>query len=677
MPESTPGDPRHLGATLLPDGVNVAVYSSVAAYGGQVSLVLLDDAGERTLPMWCEQDVWTARVPGVRAGQRYGFRVDGPYAPEKGLHFDPAVLLVDPYAHAMTPVRPRLLHGVVVDPAYDWGGDAPPRRPWSQTVLYEAHVKGLTARHPQVPEELRGTYAGLAHPAVLEHLVRLGVTTLELLPVHQFVSEQWLLDRGRTNYWGYASLGFLAPHAAYSSAGSRGEQVREFRDMVRAAHAAGLEIVLDVVFNHTGEGSGDPALSFRGLADDVYYRHDPADPGRYVDTTGTGNTLDVGCPQVLRLVMDSLRWWVTEMHVDGFRFDLAATLARDAGPFDRLSAFFDLVHQEPVLSGVKLIAEPWDVGAYDSYAVGRFPLGWVEWNDQYRDTVRDFWRGRARPGALATRVSGSADLFGAARRGPDASVVFVTAHDGMTLADLTSYARKHNEANGEDNRDGTSDDRSDPHGPEGPSDDPAVLDARGRHRRSMLATMLVSQGVTMLAGGDELVRTQGGNNNAYCQDGPLSWHDWTPSEDAAAMTAFVARAVAVQAAQPALRRRTFFTGSGGPLPDITWLGADGRPLSGDAWQQGAFLGWLLAGDRVDLLDPDGAPLRGDDVLVLANGGSTPVTFPLPGRPDAAWTVVLDSAVADGAPAAGAQALAVGTPVTVGALTLLVATSPLP
>jgi isoamylase len=669
---SVPGSPFRLGAVPTPDGVNFAVFSSVGAYGGSVSLSLLhDDGGEERLPMWPEQDVWSCRVDGVKPGQRYGFRVDGPYAPDKGLRFDRNALLVDPYAHAMTPAgtHQRALHGVVVDPAYDWGGDAPPRHPWCRTVLYETHVKGLTARHPALPDGIRGTYAGLAHPAVLEHLTGLGVTAVELLPVHQFVSEQRLLDMGLTNYWGYASIGFLAPHAGYSSSGTRGEQVREFRDMVKALHGAGIEVILDVVYNHTGEGdAGNPPLSFRGLADDVYYRQDPRDPSRYVDTTGTGNSLDPGSPQVLRLIMDSLRWWVSDMHVDGFRFDLAATLARDTGDFDRLGAFFDLVHQEPVLAGVKLIAEPWDVGAYDSYNVGRFPPGWVEWNDQYRDTVRDFWRGRARPGALATRVSGSSDLYGAARRGPDASVVFVTAHDGMTLADLTMYGRKHNEANGEDNRDGTPDDRADNHGVEGPSDDPAVGAARGRHRRSMLATMLVSQGVPMLNAGDEICRTQAGNNNAYCQDNEISWHDWTATPATDAMKAFTARAIALQAAQPALRRRAFLTAD-----SVVWLGADGQPMQ--SWDSGGFLGWLLFGDRVDLIDAAGNPVRGDDVLVLCNAGPDAVTLPLPGRAGSAWTLALDTAAEDGKPPAGSTALAPGTAVTVRPGTLLVATAP--
>ena len=684
-----PGDPRRLGATWDGAGTTFAVFSSVAAYGGSVTLILLDDVPsggpERAVRMWCEQDVWTCRVPGVGPGQRYGYRVAGPDDPARGLWFDASVLLVDPYAYAMTPAdpaQPRRMHAVVVDPAFDWGDDRPPRRPWSDTVLYETHVKGLTARHPAVPEAQRGTFAGLTHPAVLAHLTGLGVTAVELMPVHQFVPEQVLLDRQLTDYWGYSTLGFFAPHAGYSSAGSRGEQVREFREMVRGLHAAGLEVILDVVYNHSAEGGpGAPALSLRGLANEVYYRLDPTDLSRYIDTTGTGNSVDSGRPEVLRLICDSLRWWVSEMHVDGFRFDLAAALARQHGYVDRLAAFFDLLYQDPVLSAVKLIAEPWDVAAPDSYAVGRFPAGWAEWNDTYRNAVRDFWRGQGRPGELATRVAGSSDIYGATRRGPDASVNFVTAHDGMTLADLVSYQRKHNEANGEGNQDGTSDDRSVNHGVEGPTDDPLVRAVRGRHRRALLASMFVSQGVPMIEGGDELGRTQGGNNNAYCQDGPLSWYDWTATDDSRAMTAFTTRAIRLQAAHPALRRRTFLTGNladgPGPLPDVTWIGPDGAPMSAAGWADPAahFLGWLLAGDRTDLLDAAGAPRPDIDVLVLANAGPEPVTLPLPGRPGAAWTVELDSSSEDGTSPSAAP-LAAGTPITVQPLSLVVAGAPL-
>jgi isoamylase len=683
---SRPGDPSRLGPTLTPDAANFAVFSSVAGYGGSVSLVLLDEdpggLAETVLPMWCEQDIWSCEVPGVGPGQRYGYRVDGPHDPARGLRFDPSALLVDPYARAMAPgdpARRRSVHGVVVDTAYEWGDDRAPRRPWSETVLYESHVKGLTARHPAVSPAQQGTFAGLAHPAVIDHLVGLGVTAIELMPVHQFLPEQRLLDKGLTNYWGYMTIGFFAPHAGYSSSGTRGQQISEFRTMVRALHDHGLEVILDVVFNHTAEGSADqPALSFRGLADDVYYRHDPSDPTRYLDNTGTGNSLDMGRSEVLRLVMDSLRWWVGEMHVDGFRFDLAAALARQHESFDRVAAFFDLVYQEPVLSSIKLIAEPWDTGA-DGYAVGRFPLGWAEWNDKYRDTVRDFWRGRARPGDLATRVAGSSDLYGATRRGPDASVDYVVAHDGMTLADLVSYAHKHNEPNGDDNTDGAPDDRSVNHGVEGPTNDGAVLAARWRHQRSLLATMLVSQGVTMICGGDELGRTQNGNNNDYCHDSPASWYDWTSIPQRQAMTAFASRAVRLQASQPALRRQTFLTGDAGvgPMPDVTWIGRDGRPVSGDSWDKGSFLGWLLAGEQTGLIGPDGSELTGDDVLVLANAEESAVSLPLPGRPSAQWTLQLDSSADDGLPSNAWEGLQPGVSVTVPPVTLIVATSPIP
>jgi isoamylase len=683
---ATRGDGAVLGAIPDGGGTNFAVFASSAAHGGAVTLCLLDDAGgERRVPMWREHDVWTARVPGVGPGQLYGYRATGTRDPSRGLLFDGSRLLLDPYARAMTPVdpaQPRLLRSVVADGSFDWAGDRPPRRPWRDTVLYETHVRGISATHPGVPEGRRGTYAGLASAPVLDHLAGLGVTAVELMPVHQHLDEPFLLDRGLRNYWGYSTIGFFAPHAAYSAGGTRGEQVRELKEAVRALHARGLEVILDVVYNHTAEGSaGDPALAFRGLANDVYYRSDPADPGRYTDTTGTGNSLDTGRPEVLRLIMDSLRYWVTEMHVDGFRFDLAAELARQHGYVDRLSAFFDLVYQDPVLGRVKLIAEPWDVGAPDSYQVGRFPDGWAEWNDHVRDTVRDFWRGRAPAADLGNRLGGSSDLFGASRRGPDASVNFVTAHDGKTLADLVTYAGKHNEANGESNRDGAGDDRADNYGVEGPTADVAISTLRRRQRRNLLGTLLVAQGVPMIAGGDEIGRTQRGNNNAYCQDNEISWYDWSATDDAARMTAFVRRAVALRLGHPALRRTGFLTG--GPpdaaLPDVSWFGADGQPMSPARWNDpgGHFLGFLLAGDRVDP-SGDGEPGGGErdaDVLVLLNAGPDEVRVPLPGRRGAAYTVALDTAAEDGA--GSAAAVPAGQPLAVGGRTLVVALSPLP
>ncbi|MGF1662969.1 MAG: glycogen debranching protein GlgX [Kineosporiaceae bacterium] len=677
---AVPGDPTRPGAHADPDGTSFAVFSSAAAHGGHVELCLLDDdGGERRVPMVPEHDVWHVRVPGAGPGQRYGYRVSVATGAPRGA----GALLLDPYARAMTPAPgggPRDLHGVVVDPAFDWGDDTPPRRAWADTVLYEVHVKGLTMRHPDVPAALRGTYAGLAQPPVLEHLTSLGVTAVELLPVHQFLTEPFLLDKGLTNYWGYSTIGFFAPHAGFSASGTRGEQVREFREMVRALHGAGLEVILDVVYNHTAEGGeGEAALSLRGLADDVYYRHHD---GAYYDTTGTGNSLATGRPETLRLIMDSLRYWVTEMHVDGFRFDLAAALAREGLSVDGLSAFFALVYQDPVLSRVKLIAEPWDVGQWDSYQVGRFPAGWAEWNDRYRDAVRDFWRGDGRAGDLAVRLAGSSDLYGAARRSPDASVNVVTTHDGMTLHDLVTYSRKHNEANREGNRDGTDDNRSANYGVEGETGDPAVTAVRERQRRNLLATLLLSQGVPMLLGGDELGRTQGGNTNAYCQDNEISWYDWPGVTTSGwALVAFTRRVIGLQAAQPALRRRTFLTGtapSGAELPDASWYDHDGSPMAGHRWADPAArcVGLLLAGDRVDPLDARGRPQRGDDVLLVLNSHwQDAARFVLPGRPAAVWTSVLDTGHADGAPTAPVPQR-VGAVLVVPPRTVVVATSPI-
>ncbi|MEV0277024.1 glycogen debranching protein GlgX [Streptomyces sp. NPDC050610] len=668
----TPG-PYRLGAAWDGRGTNFAVYSSAGAYGGEVVLCLLDDGGgERRVAMDADCDIWHVYVPEARPGQRYGFRASGPRDPARGLFFDGERLLLDPYAKAMYPLAPRQLGCLVVDTAFDWGADRPPERPWADTVLYETHVKGISVTHPGVPPALRGTYAGLAHPTVVGHLAELGVTAVELLPVHQFLSEQRVLDLKLTNYWGYSTVGFFAPHCAYSSAGDRGQQVAEFKSMVKALHAAGIEVILDVVYNHTAEGPPEgPPLSFRGLANEVYYRLDPADPSRYIDTTGTQNTLNAGRPEVLRLILDSLRYWVTEMRVDGFRFDLAATLARQHGYVDRLSAFFGLLYQDPVLGRTKLIAEPWDVGAPDSYQVGRFPPGWAEWNDRYRDTVRDFWRGRPAVGGLAERLAGSADLYSADRRGPDASINFVTCHDGKTLADLVTYERKYNEANGEDNRDGTGDDRAANYGVEGPTEDPAVNALRARQRRNLLATLLLSQGVTMLLGGDELGRTQRGNNNAYCQDNEVSWYHWPQGPEP--FTAFVRRVVGLQRAHPALKRRAFLTGSGAP-PDVAWYDRDGRVMTVGRWQDPAtrFLGLLLAGDGVP---GRGGPVRDDDILVLLNADTSPADFAVPGRSGARYGLVLDTGAEDGAPAPGAV-LSAGDRYAVPPRTVLVAAAPL-
>ena len=646
-----------LGAAWDGQGTSFSVFSTADA----VDLCLLADDGaeRRRIAMSGEQDIWSVAVPGVGPGDRYGFRAHGPFDPSRGLRFDAGRLLADPHARAFEPIGPEDVRSLVVDDAFDWGDDRPPDTPWSQTVLYETHVQGISRLHPEVPPELRGTYAGLASPPILEHLTRLGVTAVELLPVHQFVTERRLVDMGLENYWGYMTLGFLAPHAQYRTGTAPGSQVSEFKAMVKALHAAGFEVILDVVYNHTCEGgAGGPTIAFRGLANEVYYRLDPADLSRYVDTTGTANTLDVDRREVLRLIMDSLRYWVTEMRVDGFRFDLAATLARDRGSFDRLASFFDLVYQDPVVRDVKLIAEPWDIG---DYQVGRFPRGWTEWNDRYRDDVRDFWRGRGGVRAIGYRLTGSSDLYGADRRGPDASVNFVTAHDGKTLHDLVTYERKHNEANGEDNRDGAGDDRAQNFGVEGPSDDPAIVAARARQRRNFIATLMVSQGVPMLLGGDERARTQRGNNNAYCQANEISWYDWTADAAADELTAFTRAAIALQRAHATLRRRTFLRGDG----DVTWLDASGMAMTGERWNDPGnhFVALLLAGDRAD--EPDA------DMLLVLNAEAVEHAFLVPGPPGRRFELLLDTGVADGMPPAGAGVEA-GTALAVAPRTVLVA-----
>jgi glycogen operon protein len=672
-----PGAPYPLGATWDGTGTNFALFSEVA---DQVELCLLSGDGparltETRVPM-TEVDgfVWHCYLPDVGPGQQYGYRVHGPYDPAQGHRCNPAKLLLDPYGKAMhgelrwhealfsyrfadpaalntMDSAPYLPKNVVINPFFDWGDDRAPRIPYHETVIYEAHVRGLTLCHPEVPAQQRGTYDGLAHPAVIEHLTRLGVTAVELMPVHQFVSEHSLQSRGLTNYWGYNTIGFLAPHKAYSSSVQRGGQVGEFKAMVKDLHAAGIEVILDVVYNHTAESDHrGPTLSFRGIDNAAYYRLRDDDQRYYVDYTGCGNSLNVRHPHALQLILDSLRYWILEMHVDGFRFDLASALARELHDVDRLSAFFDLVQQDPVVSQVKLIAEPWDVGE-GGYQVGNFPPLWSEWNGKYRDAVRDFWRGQ--PETLpefASRLTGSSDLYETSGRRPVASINFVTCHDGFTLADLVSYNRKHNEANGEHNADGSDDNRSWNCGTEGPSQDPDITALRSRQRRNFLATLLCSQGVPMLLAGDELGRTQQGNNNAYCQDNELSWVDWTAGAAETGLLEF-ARAVAeLRRDHPVFRRRRYFRGPGdgstGGLSDIAWFTPSGREMQDGDWKTGyaKAMGVFLNGDAITEPDPRGQPVRDDSFLLLFSADGQPARFTLPGPGyGPGWEVLVDTA----------------------------------
>ena len=668
--EIWPGQPYPLGATFDGNGTNFALFSEIAQ---GVELCLFDEEGNETRVELTEVDayVWHGYLPAVQPGQRYGYRVHGPWDPGQGLRCNPNKLLLDPYAKATSgdidwdqslfgytfgdedsrndeDSAPHMTLGVVVNPYFDWEGDRPPRYLYSESVIYEAHVKGLTQRHPAVPEELRGTYAGIAHPAVIEHLQKLGITAVELMPVHQFVQDSTLSEKGLRNYWGYNTLGFFAPHAEYASQrGIPGGQVQEFKQMVKTLHAAGIEVILDVVYNHTAEGNHlGPTLSFKGIDNPAYYRLVEDDPQYYMDYTGTGNTLNVRQPHSLQLIMDSLRYWVTEMHVDGFRFDLAATLAREFYDVDRLSTFFELVQQDPVVSQVKLIAEPWDVGP-GGYQVGGFPPLWTEWNGKFRDTVRDFWRGEPSLGDFASRLSGSSDLYENSGRKPFASINFVTAHDGFTLSDLVSYDEKHNDANGEDNNDGESHNRSWNHGAEGPTDDPEILAARARTQRNLIATLLLSQGVPMLLHGDELGRTQQGNNNTYAQDNELSWIDWEAADQP--LLEFTAAAIRLRRSHPTFRRRRFFTGLDSDpdqLDDIVWLRLSGEPMSDDGWDapDSQAVGMWLNGERIPGTDSRGERVVDDHFLLYFNADG-PASATLPG-PDyaAAWDVVIDTGV---------------------------------
>jgi glycogen operon protein len=640
------GRPYPLGATWDGAGVNFALFSKHAE---RVELCLFDARGRRILHAVELRErsdfIWHAYLPEARPGQLYAYRVHGPDDASRGHRFDASRLLLDPYARL---IRGRIAGGFgrceVVDGAFTWGEDRPPRTPMRDTVLYELHVKGFTQRHPGVAEGLRGSYAGLASPPAIEHFKSLGITAVELLPVHAFTDEKRLLQNGLKNYWGYNTIGFFAPELRYSATGTLGE----FKTMVKTLHAAGIEVILDVVYNHTAEADHHgPTLAFRGIDNLIYYRLDPHDASRYLNFTGTGNSLNTAHRVVLTLVMDSLRYWVEEMHVDGFRFDLAATLARGApGGFDRNGAFLAAVRQDPVLARVKLFAEPWDV-ADGGYQLGNFPSGWSEWNDKYRDAVRSYWKGDGgRVAELASRLSGSSDVFERSGRGPASSVNFVTTHDGFTLHDLVSYEKKRNEANLEDNRDGAADNRSWNGGVEGPAEDPSIRSLREKQKRNLLATLLFSQGVPLLLAGDEMGRTQHGNNNAYCHDSELSWIDWALDADAQALVDFTRRLIALRNAHPLFRRRTWFRGRAEHAPelkDVLWLNYQGIEMTEAEWTRSSArcLGVLLSGRGLSERDAHGAPVEDQDLLLLLNSNPGDVPFPLPsGR----WNLLLDTAV---------------------------------
>jgi isoamylase len=689
------GQPYPLGATFSGLGTNFSLFSEAAE---SVELCFFDEAGEETRLELPESTgfVWHGYVPAATPGQRYGYRVHGRWAPEKGQRCNPAKLLLDPYAKAVvgdlrwdqavfsypfdqpddgpetTDSSPFVPRSVIANPYFDWSDDRPPRHPAHEMVIYETHVKGFTKCHPDIPEELRGTYAGLAQPAAIRHLQSLGVTTVELQPVHQFISARNLVERGLSNYWGYDSIGFLAPHNAYASAGQLGEQVAEFKGMVQAFHSAGLEVILDVVYNHTAEGNHlGPTLSFRGIDNQAYYRLTD-DPRFYMDYTGTGNTLNVRHPFVLQLIMDSLRYWVLEMHVDGFRFDLASALARGLHEVDRLSAFFDLIHQDPIVSQTKLIAEPWDVGE-GGYQVGNFPPLWSEWNGRYRDTVRDFWRRQPEAlGDLGYRLTGSSDLYRTTGRAPYASINFVTAHDGFTLRDLVSYNEKHNEANGEDDRDGTGDNRSWNCGVEGRTDDPAITALRARQQRNFLATLLLSQGVPMMLGGDEIGRTQQGNNNAYCQDNEISWYDWENVDEP--LLRYARELVAFRRGHSVLHRRRWFQGRaihGEQVGDIGWFTPEGTGMTDKDWESSIVnaLGIFLSGEG--LVGPEGEPEPDDSFYVILSVREDGSGFRLPPRSfGRRWEAVLDTSAAEPfAPSIGT--VEAGATITVPELSVMV------
>lgn len=668
-----PGSPYPLGATFDGSGTNFALYSEGAE---RVELCLFDDDGNETRVDLVDVDAYVHHgyLPSVQPGQRYGYRVHGEFDPESGKRFNAHKLVLDPYAKAVEgqvdwgqqvfgydfgepdsrndeDSAAHQMMGVVVNPYFDWAGDRLPKTPYSETFIYEAHVRGLTQLHPAIPEEIRGTYSAIAHPAIIEHLQKLGVTAIELMPVHQFVNDSVLEEKGLSNYWGYNTIAFLAPQNTYASNGQRGQQVQEFKAMVKSLHAAGIEVILDVVYNHTAEGNHlGPTLSMRGIDNEAYYRLEADDKRYYTDYTGTGNSLNVGNPHTLQLIMDSLRYWVLEMHVDGFRFDLASTLAREFYEVDRLATFFELVQQDPVVSQVKLIAEPWDVGP-GGYQVGNFPPQWTEWNGQYRDTVRDFWRGEpATLGEFASRLTGSADLYEHSGRRPVASINFVTAHDGFTMRDLVSYNDKHNEANGEDNRDGADDNRSWNCGAEGPTEDVEVLSLRARQQRNFIATLLLSQGVPMLLHGDELGRTQHGNNNGYAQDNEITWVDWSAVDQP--LLEFTAALARLRREHPTFRRRRFFDGrpvrreEGAPVPDIVWARPDGSQMQPEDWDSGfgRAVAVFLNGGGIRERDRRGEPITDRHFIILFNAGDDDVDFLIPEvefSPE--WDVIVDTA----------------------------------
>ena len=667
-----PGRPYPLGASWDGEGVNFALFSESAQ---KVELCLFDQFGRREIHrvLLREQtdQVWHCYLPEARPGLLYGYRVHGPYEPTKGFRFNRNKLLLDPYAKQIQnslkwhdshfgyrvghrnedlsfdrrDSAPGMLKAVVVDPAFTWGADRPPHTPWHRTIIYEVHVKGFTIRHPEVPAGLRGTYAALATAPVIDHLTQLGVTAVELMPVHTFVDDRHLIERGLRNYWGYNSIGFFAPEPRYCATGT----INDFKTMVKTLHSARIEVILDVVYNHTAEGNHlGPTLSFRGIDNTAYYRLVPDDPRYYMDYTGTGNTLNMRHPRVLQLIMDSLRYWVLEMHVDGFRFDLAATLARELHEVDRLGAFLDIIHQDPILSQVKLIAEPWDLGE-GGYQVGKFPVGWAEWNDKYRDVVRSYWKGDGGLiGELAYRITGSSDLYARSGRKPYASINFVTAHDGFTLHDLVSYNSKHNEANGEENRDGSDNNRSWNCGVEGPTDDPEVNRLRARQKRNFMATTLLSQGVPMLLAGDEIGRTQAGNNNAYCQDNEISWVDWTPEHMDLDTLGFVRQLIALHKEHAVFRRRKFFQGrkiKGAEIKDIVWLRPDGEEMTDEEWNQdfARCLGVALSGAVIDEVTERGQRVKDENFLLLMNAHFEEIHFTLPAPPlGAGWIALIDT-----------------------------------